>query len=148
MFRRLSLVALCLLPSSAWATGGVWCDAEDSNIAFHVKAVSSRDGTGPWFGIEGAFALKDKRLDLPPSLLDFPIADANITERWWDGEDVRLNVQKSAGEADNFARVRIIIKTKAVEEADYRGTYELDISPRTEGGETRTFSGKIACSAD
>jgi hypothetical protein len=133
-----------LLPLPAFATGGVWCDVEDQNVKFHVKASQARDGTGGWWGIEGG--VETLSAALPPDLAKFDIKDEDITERWWDGDDVRLIVQKIGTESQSWASVRVTVLAKTYDEASYRGRYTLDV--RNEDGSTFTRTGIVECSAD
>ena len=140
------LLGLSLLaaPVAASATGGVWCDAKDDNLSFSFKASSSRDGTGGWWGFEGS--LESKIAGLPANLAKFDIKDKNLTERWWDRTDVRLIVQQVGTEAQNFASVRLTVMAIALEEADYKGPYELRIL--MPDGSDVTKGGIVTCSAD
>lgn len=135
---------LCASPLPAFATGGVWCDVEDQNVKFHVKASQARDGTGGWWGIEGSVESLDTAL--PRDLAKFNIKDENITERWWDRDSVRLLVQKSGEDSQNFASVRITVVAVALEEATYKGAYMLQIE--LPDGTDITRDGSVACSAD
>ena len=138
------VLGLLLLPTAASATGGVWCDAKDENLSFSFKASSSRDGTGGWWGFEGY--VESKIANLPPNLARFDIKDETVTERWWDRTDVRLELQKLGTEAQNFASVRLTVMAIALEEADYKGPYELRIV--LPDGTDITKGGIVACSAD
>lgn len=135
---------LCASPLPAFATGGVWCDVEDQNVKFHVKASQARDGTGGWWGIEGS--VESLGTALPLDLVKFDIKDENITERWWDRDSVRLLVQKSGVDSQNFASVRITVVAVALEEATYKGAYMLQIV--LPDGTDITRDGSVACSAD
>jgi hypothetical protein len=133
-----------LAPTAAQAAGGVWCDAEDKNLSFHFEAASSRDGTGDWFNISGS--LEARGTNLPADLAKFTIADANLSEHWWDNKDVRLKIDKIGTEAQGFAAVQLTSIAIAVEEADYRGRYDLRI---TLADSTIIHKdGAVTCSAD
>jgi hypothetical protein len=142
--RSLVVLGFVSMPALAHATGGVWCDAEDENVSFHFKAVSSRDGTGGWFDIEGRVETKFGKL--PKHLAKFEIKDKNLTERWWGREGVLLNVQKY--DAEPFAAVMMTVVTKPVDDGVYEGTYELRIT--ADGGDEAyvTKDGKVSCGAD
>lgn len=135
---------LSAAPLTATAAGGVWCDAKDANVEFHVKASQSHDGTGGWWGIEGS--VQTRVSSLPADLAKFDIKDENLTQRWLDRSDVRLEVQKVGTEKQNFASVRLTIVATALEEADYKGPYELRI--RLPDGNDVTRGGIVECSAD
>jgi hypothetical protein len=83
---------------------------------------------------------------LPADLAKFDIKDENLTQRWLDRSDVRLEVQKVGTEKQNFASVRLTIVATALEEADYKGPYELRI--RLPDGNDVTRGGIVECSAD
>jgi hypothetical protein len=142
--RSLAILCLFSMPALAHATGGVWCDADDANLGFRFKAVSSRDGTGGWFDVEGSVETKFGKL--PKHLAKFEIKDKNVTERWWGREGVLLNVQKYDDEP--FAAVMLTVVTKPVDEGVYEGTYELRIT--ADGGDEAyvTREGTISCGAD
>jgi hypothetical protein len=131
-------------PLHAFATGGVWCDVEDNNMKFHFKASQARDGTGGWWGIEGA--VESLATTLPNDIAKFTIKNENLTERWWDGDDVRLIVQKNNADSEKWASVRVTVLAKAYEEATYRGPYTLEIWNADGSDVTRT--GVVECSAD
>lgn len=139
-----ALLAVNLAPTSGHATGGTWCDVEDANLNFHFKAVQSRDGTGPWFGIEGSLVTKFGTL--PNHLAKFEIKDENLTERWLGLEGILLQVQKY--EAEPFAAVMLTVVTRSIDEGPYEGTYELRIT--ADGGDEAYLirTGKISCGAD
>jgi hypothetical protein len=140
----LILLGFLSLPALAHATGGTWCDAEDANLSFHFKAVQSRDGTGPWFDIDGHVEAKFGKL--PKHLAKFDIKDENLTQRWLGLEGVLLQVQKY--DSDPFAAVMLTVSTKTVEEATYEGTYELRITADS-GDEAYVIrTGRVSCSAD
>lgn len=136
---------LAATPLSALATGGVWCDADDTNLAFHFSAASSRDGTGGWFNIAGSLKVKSSGA-LPANLAEFKIGDTALSERWWDDKDVRLKIDQIGTEAQNFASVQLVVISKSVEEEDYRGTYDLRLT--LPDGTIHHENGAVACSAD
>ena len=148
MFGRLIAPALAFsvlaMPINASASGGVWCDVEDQNVKFHIKASQARDGTGGWWGIEGS--LESMGTGLPRDLATFEIKDANLTELWWDRDSVRLLVQKSGDESQNFASARFTLVAVALEEAAYKGAYLLKIV--LPDGSSVTRDGSVACSAE
>lgn len=131
-----------LAPSLASATGGVWCDAKDKNLSFHFESSSSRDGTGGWWGIGGKLEIKSS--GLPSHLAVFDIKDENLTQRWWDGHDVRLEIQKY--DSDPFARVRLTLMTTSVDEGLYNGKYDLDMT--LVDGTYIQLTGAMVCDAD
>jgi hypothetical protein len=142
--RSLAILGLCALPALAHATGGVWCDLDDKNVSFHFKAVSSRDGTGGWFDIEGH--VETKFGNLPKHLRKFEIKDKNLTERWWGREGVLLNIQKY--DSDPFAAVMLTVVTKTVDEGGYEGTYDLRITADSGDEAYIHREGKVSCQAD
>ena len=134
-------LGLLAAPLTASATGGVWCYAKDANMTFDFKAVSSRDGTGGWFNIEGR--LETLFGNLPPALASFDIKDENLTQRWWDGHEVRLEIQKYQDEP--YGRVRLTLVTKSPGEELYRGDYVLDIDMNGVYSEKK---GSMTCDSD
>jgi hypothetical protein len=138
----LAMLIILGMPCRASATGGVWCDAGDKNLSFHFKASSSRDGTGGWWGIEGR--LETLSGGLPAALAGFAIKEDNLTQRWWDGDDVRLEIQKYQSEP--FASVRLTLIAKSVDEGQYRGSYRLDVT-NTNGTDSHE-TGAANCDSD
>jgi hypothetical protein len=139
-----TIVASIALPAVSHATGGVWCDIDDGNVAMHVKAAMSRDGTGPWWGVEGR--VETRFGHLPRHLAAFAIGDANLTQRWLGREGVLLTIQKY--DSEPLAAVMLTISTTPVDEGIYEGTYELRIT--ADGGDAPylTRTGKVGCGAD
>ncbi|MGV3551450.1 hypothetical protein [Rhizobium sp.] len=144
LVRPIAAFGFLVLPVLAHATGGVWCDVDDANLGFRFKAVSSRDGTGGWFGIEGHVETRFGKL--PKHLARFEIGDRNLTEHWWGPEGVLLNVQKY--DEEPFASVRLTVVTRPVDEGVYEGTYALRIT--ADGGDEAyvTKEGKVSCGGD
>jgi len=142
--RSLMILGFLSLPALGHATGGVWCDADDANLGFHFKAVQSRDGTGPWFDIDGNVEIKFGKL--PKHLTKFKVKDENLTERWWGREGVLLQVQKY--DPDPFVSTRLTVVTKPVDEGVYEGTYELRITADSGDEAYVTKEGKINCGGD
>lgn len=140
-----SVVVMFFMPSGASAAGGVWCDAEDAHIVFHFSAASSRDGTAGWFNVAGSLKIKSPAT-LPADLAEFRIDEANLGEHWWDNKDVRLKIGRIGAAAQNFASVQLVSIASAVEEADYRGGYELRLT--LPDGTILHEEGAVACSAD
>lgn len=141
IFAGLGLMAI---PFSAFASGGVWCEAKDENLAFDFSAGQSGDAGGWWFGIQGSLVSKVDKL--PADLAKFAIANENITQRWLDRDSVRLQIEKSGDERQNFASVRLTVSTVALEELTYRGAYLLNI--RLPDGKEITRDGIVSCSAE
>jgi hypothetical protein len=137
-------LGLMLAPLSASASGGVWCEAKDDNLAFDFSAGQSRDGGGWWFGIQGNVVSKVDKL--PADLAKFAIVSDNITQRWLDRDSVRLLIEKTGDERQNFASVRLTVSTVALEEAAYKGAYLLNI--RLPDGSEVSRDGIVSCSAE
>lgn len=146
--RRLAAIsfglASMLVPLSASASGGVWCEARDENLEFDFSAGQSRDGGGWWFGIQGSVVSKVDKL--PADLARFPITNDTITQRWLDRDSVRLQIEKNGDESQNFAGVRLTVSTVALEELTYKGAYLLKVT-LPDGSEV-TRGGIVSCSAE
>lgn len=140
------LAALTMLgiPLTASATGGVWCDSDDANLSFHFSAASSRDGAGGWFNVTGS--IKVKGSGLPAGLARFKVTSKNLSERWWDDKDARLKIDRIGTAAQGFAAVQLIAIARMVDEADYRGRYDLRLT--MPDATIVHKSGDVACSAD
>jgi len=140
----LLISAAFLAPAGAYAASGVWCDAEDGNLVFHFQAASSRDGTGDWFNITGSLELRGS--GVPADLAKFTIADANLSEHWWDDKDVRLKIDKIGTEAENFAAVQLTSIAATDGEDSYLGRYDLRLTQPD--GTIIHKDGAVTCSAD
>jgi len=133
-----------IAPSVAFASGGVWCKADDANLAFDFSAGQSRDGAGWWFGIEGSVISKVDKL--PADLARFTITNETVTQRWVDRDSVRLQIEKTGDERQNFASVRLTVIAVALEELTYKGPYLLRIV--LPDGTDITRDGSVECSAE
>lgn len=137
-------VIVSVAPVVASATGGVWCDIDDSNVKLHFKASMSRDGTGGWWGIEGNLATL--AAPLPSHLASFAVTGEQLTQRWLGREGVLLEIQKV--EAEPAVSVMLTVVAKPVDEGSYRGHYELRIADERSRAAFASWEGDVSCGAD
>lgn len=137
-------VAFLAYPQFAGATGGIWCDADDANLKFHLKAVTSRDGTSGLFDVEGRLETRIAMASgqLPP--LD--LGDGDVVERWLGRSNMLVQVSKPAPATSQA--VILTIAAHAIDEGTYEGQYELQITSPNRGDATIRYLGKLRCGAD
>jgi hypothetical protein len=141
---KVAIYSVLAMPGPAFASGGVWCTATNADLDFHFEASVPHDTLSAWFGIGGTIDTRSK--ELPAELARFEITDAELPLRWLDRDSVRLKIEKSISDAKSYAAVHLTVIASAVDEADYRGGYNLMIEQLD--GKTVTKTGALACSAD
>jgi hypothetical protein len=131
------------------ATGGLWCNAADESLTFALRAGLSH-------GINGGFL--DFKADLQVKIGGIPIDfrnlqfdEAAVSQRWLDDKDFKLRLYRER-ETGPAGYLVLVVITKAVEEGQYRGQYELTVytmqSADDSPGRTWEERGEIACSAE
>jgi len=151
--RSLVTLAFLMLLASlgpAQATGGFWCDIEDQNLKFHVKAAYPRSG-GHLFGLESTLQVFDK--PAPKEFRAFRFKPDDLIAHWLDsreGGSLKLRFLRRGSAKQSFADVSLTIDAPAIEEATFKGRYALTIQPKKATGRTDPFEagGSVSCSAD
>lgn len=140
----LSLAALTILSTPAFATGGFSCAVRDKNVTFEGEAGFSYS-LGGILNFRGAIELPkdlaqkglDKKVALDPSFL---------THHWLHDGELRLFVHVESGENQPFAALDFVMMTKAGEDdIGFEGTYTLKIEG-ADLNEPIRREGKVSCS--
>jgi hypothetical protein len=144
------VTALLLSADSAFATGGIWCSAEDAAVKFQVEAGVTRGMGGPTFNFRGDVEILGRPVgdDLRKTVFE----DSNLTQYWLDGKELRLLVYREHEVANTYSSVELTIVTKASEEGTYDGRYSLAMYEGTAdtGGDgmPAALIGKVSCGAE
>lgn len=136
--------------SAAFASGGIWCNADDTAVTFDVGAGVTRGMGGPTFNFRGDLEIKARPAG--DSLRKTVFEDSNLTQYWLDGQELRLNIYREHEVAQKFNSVELTILTKTSDEGVYDGQYTLavyDAAADTEqDGKPVEVTGKVFCGAE
>ncbi|KQU87395.1 hypothetical protein ASD99_02080 [Mesorhizobium sp. Root695] len=136
--------------SAAFASGGIWCNVDDTAVAFDVGAGVTRGMGGPTFNFRGDLEIKARSVD--DHLRKTTFEDSNLTQYWLDGKDLRLNIYREYEVANTFNSVELTILTKASDEGIYDGQYTLAVYDNAADVETdgkpKELTGKVSCGAE
>lgn len=144
------VTTLLLSAGTAFATGGIWCSAEDAAVKFEVEAGVTRGMGGPTFNFRGDLEILGRPVgdDLRKSVFE----DSNLTQYWLDGKELRLLVYREHEVANTYSSVELTILTKASEEGVYDGRYSLAIYDGTAAADKDDkpveLTGKVSCGAE
>ena len=150
--RAIICAAALLLVSAgaACASGGIWCNVEDSAVKFDVGAGVTRGMGGPTFNFSGTLEILGRPVadDLRKTVFE----DSNLTQYWLDNKELRLNIYHEHEVASTFNWVELTILTKASDEGIYDGQYTLQIydsaADTDKDGKTAELTGKASCGAE
>ena len=124
--RTIIFVATLLLSAgAASASGGIWCNVDDTAVKFDVGAGVTRGMGGPTFNFRGDLEIKARPVG--DGLRKTVFEDSNLTQYWLDGKELRLNIYHEHEVASTFNWVELTILTKASDEGVYDGQYTLQI---------------------
>ncbi|TIX00798.1 MAG: hypothetical protein E5V59_05875 [Mesorhizobium sp.] len=149
--RTIICVAMILLSASAaFASGGFWCNADDTAVTFDVGAGVTRGMGGPTFNFRGDLEIKARPAG--DSLRKTVFEDSNLTQYWLDGKELRLNIYREHEVAQKFNSVELTILTKTSDEGVYDGQYTLAIydaaADTDQDGKPVEVTGKVSCGAE
>ena len=149
--RTISCAAMLLSSASAaFASGGIWCNVDDSAVLFDVSAGVTRGMGGPTFNFRGALEIKARPVG--DGLRKRVFEQSNLTQYWLDNEELRLNIYHEQEVAKTFSTVELTILTKAGDEGVYDGQYTLAVydsaADTDKEGKTTELTGKVACGAE
>lgn len=140
----LTLLLAGLMP--AHASGGFSCEAQDASVKFEAGGGMGRSVGASLFNFNGEINVKLK--GAPADFRDVKLKDSDVSQRWIDGKEVRLQLYREREEG-LFGYVNLEILTKRVDEGSYVGRYELTIShvESEKATEAKTFKarGKVKC---
>ncbi len=136
--------------SSARASGGTWCDIDDQNLKFHIHVAYPRAGGQP-IGFESS--LQVFSTTAPKEFQAFRFKEADLVESRSDGRpggSLKMRLVRRGTAKEAFGEVRLVIDAPAVDEAIFKGRYDLTIHPRKSAAAKDPFraSGSVSCSGD
>lgn len=136
--------------STAFASGGIWCNVDDSAVTFDVGAGVTRGMGGPTFNFRGDLEIKARPVG--DGLRKTMFEDANLTQYWLDNKELRLNIYHEQEVAKTFSSVELTILTRASDEGVYDGQYRLAVydsaADTDKDGKTADLTGKVSCGAE
>jgi hypothetical protein len=143
-------VLLLLSAGAASASGGIWCNVEDTAVKFDVGAGVTRGMGGPTFNFSGNLEILGRPVgdDLRKTVFE----DSNLTQYWLDNKELRLNIYHEHEVASTYSSVELTILTKASDEGVYDGQYTLQIydsaADTDKDGKPVELTGKVSCGAE
>ena len=139
----IALAALIAAMAPASASGGLWCNAKDLNLEFHVETGVSRGVGGGFFNLRGSLDIAMQ--GVPEDLRKLSLDNA-LVHSWLDGDEAKLQFYFERAEGD-FASVDFVVETKVIEEGAYAGEYLLTAfaSPHSE---PLSAQGRVDCGAE
>ncbi|MBZ9744261.1 hypothetical protein LB516_03245 [Mesorhizobium sp. CO1-1-7] len=141
---------LFLSAGTAFATGGIWCTVDDSQVKFQVDAGVTTGMGGPTFNFRGDLEIKARPTGDP--LRKTVLEDANLTQYWLDDKELRLNIYHEQQVAKIYSSVELTILTRASDEGVYDGHYKLAVYDSTadkeSDGKPVDLTGKVSCGAE
>ena len=139
-----TLLLAGLMP--AQASGGFSCEAQDASVKFEAGGGMGRSVGASLFNFNGEIKVKLK--GVPADFRELKLKDSDVSQRWIDGKEVRLQLYREREEG-LFGYIDLVILTKRVEEGSYAGRYELTIShlDSEQATEAKKFTarGKVKC---
>lgn len=143
-------LGLFLSTGAAFATGGLWCTADDAAAKFQVDAGITTGMGSPTFNFRGNLEILGRPAG--DSLRKTVFEDSNLTQYWLDAKELRLNIYREHDAAPTYNSVELTILTKASDEGVYDGRYTLaiyDAAADTEkDGKPVEVTGKVSCGAE
>ncbi|MFK0686864.1 hypothetical protein ACFX5Q_01460 [Mesorhizobium sp. IMUNJ 23033] len=141
---------LLLSAGAAFASGGIWCSADDAAAIFQVEAGVTRGMGGPTFNFRGDLEILNRPAG--DSLRKTVFEDSNLTQYWLDGKELRLNIYREHEAAPTYNSVELTILTKTSDEGVYDGRYTLAIydaaADTDQDGKPVEVTGKVSCGAE
>jgi hypothetical protein len=135
---------------SAKATGGFWCNIDDQNLKFSVRASVPRSSGHP-FNLESTLQVYDTKA--PKEFRTFRFEEDDLSDHWHEGGaggSLKLRFLREGEEGESFGRVELIIKAPWLDEAVYKGGYTLTSYPvgSYQIEDAFKLNGFVSCSAD
>ncbi|MET2829379.1 hypothetical protein ABVQ20_20630 [Mesorhizobium shangrilense] len=139
---------LLLSANAAFASGGIWCSADDAAVKFQLDAGVTNGLGNPTFNFRGSLEILGRPIgdDLRKTVFE----NSNLTQYWLDDRELRLLVYHEHEASKMFSSVELTILTKATEEGVYDGQYTLTVYDSTADTDRKSvdFSGKVSCGAE
>jgi hypothetical protein len=146
----ISTAMLLSSAGTAFATGGIWCSADDAAVKFQVGAGVTTGMGGPTFNFRGDLEILGQPLG--DSLRKTVFEDSNLTQYWLDDKELRLNIYREQEVAKTYNSVELTVLTKATDEGVYDGRYKLAIydaaADTDKDGKPVELTGKVSCGAE
>jgi hypothetical protein len=147
------LMAAALLAAglnSAFATGGLWCNADDQSVQFGIRSGMTRlrgPGRG-FFNFSAELAIAQTLVS--KDLRHLRMNENNLHQNWLSARELKLDLFYRGARNAHDVDVELLIETTRSKEGVYLGTYELTVvDPRVQGyGEPLDLHGKASCGAD
>jgi len=144
------IATLLLSTGAAFASGGIWCSADDTAVKFEVEAGVTRGMGGPTFNFRGDLEILGRPAG--DSLRKTVFENSNLTQYWLDGKELRLNIYHEHEVAERINYVELTILTKTSDEGVYDGQYTLQIydaaADKDQDGKSAELTGKVSCGAE
>ncbi|TPK48820.1 hypothetical protein FJ492_03775 [Mesorhizobium sp. B2-5-4] len=144
------VTALFLSAGTAFATGGIWCSVDDSQVKFQVDAGVTTGMGGPTFNFRGDLEIKAGPAG--DHLRKATFENSNLTQYWLDNKELRLNIYHEQEVAKTYSSVELTILTRASDEGVYDGDYKLAVYDSTadkdSDGKPVDLTGKVSCGAE
>jgi hypothetical protein len=147
------LMATALLAAglnSAFATGGLWCTADDQSVQFDI-----RSGMAPLRGPGRGFFNFNADLEIRQALVSkdlrhLRLNEKNLHQNWLSARELKLDLFYRGARNGHDVDVELLVETTRNKEGAYLGTYELTVlDPRVQRyGEPLELHGKTSCGAD
>ncbi|MDB5602835.1 MAG: hypothetical protein JWN71_4879 [Xanthobacteraceae bacterium] len=135
--------------TSAHATGGVSCQAQDGSLKFEAGGALGRSVGGSLMNFTGELKVSLKAV--PDDFRELKLLDADVSQRWIDDKEVRLHLHRERTQG-RFGYVDLVILTKRVDERRYAGRYVLSISNIESDAATEAKAvkarGKVTCDTE
>ena len=149
--RRLVCLAVWLAGAApAFASGGLWCTVEDSQVAFSIESGITRGLGNPLFNFRGALAIKGTAV--AADLRNSAFTIDNLTQHWLDADEMKLQLFRERGGDGPVGEIDLLIETRAVDEASYEGRYAIRVSDMTGDtsgeGTVVEITGTVSCGAE
>jgi hypothetical protein len=138
--RRITILLAGLLGAAgaAHADSRFFCSADDSSARFTIES-GFRDEAGHKLNhFRGALMVKNG--SVPDAFRKRVFDSSKLTNRWWDGGDLRLEIFDTDDDAGTQA-LSLVILAKGPGKS-FSGTYGLTI---TGGERPLAVSGKVSC---
>lgn len=150
---RTSIAAglLCLAATSAYASGGLSCEAGDKTVKLALEAGVSRGVGSGFFSFKGELDILAP--GAPKDFRKLEFGKEHLTQQWLDNRNVKLRVYRER-DSGPHGYVEIVIEAwpkKDAEDLEFRGGYTLTIFdvPKGDGdGKTTVLKGRITCSGE
>lgn len=144
------LVAAAFGSTPTFASGGFWCDTENSTVKFKIESGLTRGTGNPIFGFRGDLEIFDKTI--PDDLRKSVFTQENLMQHWLDNKILNLQLHRERAADGPFGEIDLTIQTKLIEEGSYKGAYELRVYASADDasgdGKTIELAGTTSCFAE